>query len=232
MSRKRTRSSAATAVSDDYAVIGILIANGITLAVALAQGWTSLQLMWPFWIQSMIIGWFARERILKLSQFCTEGYRVNGRTVEPNAEAQRKAADSFLLQFGFMHALYFGFLLLITVLADAQGFLELTRGIEKRQVYVGLVTSADVLIYLGLGMSFWISHWLSHREHVEKDLSGKPNIGTLTLMPYARILPMHLCLIVGLPLGGAAVWLFVLLKTVADVIMHSVEHRVLQHTKV
>jgi len=36
---------------------------------------------------------------------------------------------------------------------------------------------------------------------------------------------------VTLALEGAAVWLFVLLKTGADVVMHKVEHRVLQQVR-
>lgn len=228
MTRDSTSSGAAANVAKDHALVAILITNVITLAVALAQGWSILQLMWPFWIQSMIIGWFARQRILKLNQFCTEGYLVDGKTVEPNEQTQRETASFFVMHFGFFHAMYLLFLLLFTLLADAQGFIEISRGSEKRQVYVGVFTSIDVLLYLGLGACFWISHWLSHREHVASDLSGKPNIGTLMFLPYARILPMHVCIIVGLPLAGAAVWLFVILKTAADLIMHTVEHRVLQ----
>jgi hypothetical protein len=63
---------------------------------------------------------------------------------------------------------------------------------------------------------------------VQADLRNNPNIGTLMFLPYARIIPMHLTIVLALPLGGGALWFFVLLKTAADVIMHKVEHRLLQ----
>ena len=34
------------------------------------------------------------------------------------------------------------------------------------------------------------SHRASHREHVAADLAGTPKLGTLMMLPYARIVPM------------------------------------------
>lgn len=45
--------------------------------------------------------------------------------------------------------------------------------------------------------------------------------------PYARIIPMHLTIIFG-PAFNLSLPLFLLLKTIADVIMHSVEYNVLR----
>ena len=45
--------------------------------------------------------------------------------------------------------------------------------------------------------------------------------------PYLRILPMHLTIIVGGAIGSAgtgALLFFLVLKTIADVIMHRIEH--------
>ena len=63
------------------------------------------------------------------------------------------------------------------------------------------------------------------------DLESCPNLGTLMFMPYARVIPMHLTIIFGTQIGDGAVWLFVLLKTGADVVMHKVEHHVLQRAR-
>ena len=69
----------------------------------------------------------------------------------------------------------------------------------------------------------------SHREHVASDLRHTRNIGTLMFIPYLRIIPMHLTIILGAVLGsGGGLLLFGALKTVADVVMHKVEHRMLQ----
>lgn len=51
----------------------------------------------------------------------------------------------------------------------------------------------------------------------------------MMFLPYVRVTPMHLAVGLGVMVGGAgAVWIFVLLKTGADVTMHWVEHRWLQ----
>jgi len=42
--------------------------------------------------------------------------------------------------------------------------------------------------------------------------------------PYARIIPMHLTIIFGMLLGKGAIVLFLTLKTLADMIMHVLEH--------
>jgi hypothetical protein len=51
---------------------------------------------------------------------------------------------------------------------------------------------------------------------------------------YGRIIPMHITIIVGGALGGdsaLSVLVFGALKTAADVLMHHVEHRVLQRQR-
>jgi hypothetical protein len=48
--------------------------------------------------------------------------------------------------------------------------------------------------------------------------------------PYVRIVPMHLTILLGATLGsGKGLLLFGVLKTLADVVMHVIEHRRLGH---
>jgi hypothetical protein len=213
----------------DDAVVGIVATNAVTLALAVWLEWSVLQLMWPFWMQSLIIGWYARRRILKLDGFCTDGLRINGRAVEPTPQTQRQIANFFALHFGFFHVVYLGFLVAFSTTADPAGLIAVadSSGTES-PVHVGHVSGIDFIAYAVLALCFWQSHRASHREHVRADLGNRPKLGTLMLLPYARILPMHLTMIIAIPLGGGAVWLFVLLKIAADVVMHKVEHRWLQ----
>jgi len=58
----------------------------------------------------------------------------------------------------------------------------------------------------------------------------KQNIGRVLFSPYARIIPMHLTILFGWIVFNAlgekvALVLFLILKTIADVIMHVREHR-------
>jgi hypothetical protein len=215
----------------DESLRGIFLANGITLAIALWQDWSVLHLLWPFWMQNLIIGWYARRRILQLTRFCTKGVRINDRAVEPTPETQRTTARFFALHYGFFHVGYLVFLLTFTLTADPQGFIEVTNEGTGRvsEVQIGRVHPLDFLFYAGLAWGFWRTHRASHREHVAADLGNTPNIGTLMFLPYARVIPMHLCIILAAALGGGgAIWFFMLLKTGADALMHVVEHRLLQ----
>jgi len=48
--------------------------------------WKVAWLLWPFWIQSVIIGVYARKRMLDLAQFSTEGFTSNERPVPENEQ--------------------------------------------------------------------------------------------------------------------------------------------------
>jgi hypothetical protein len=214
----------------DQSLKGILLINAITLVVALWQDWSVLQLMWPFWMQSMIIGWYARQRILKLTEFSTEGFKINNRAVDPTPKTQRFTANFFAFHYGFFHLGYLLFLITMTLTTDPGGYVAVTHEStgETSQMLIGHVHPLDFVIFVLLAWGFLKAHRASHNEHVEADLRNSPNIGTLMFLPYARIIPMHLTIVLALPLGGGALWFFVLLKTAADVIMHKVEHRLLQ----
>ena len=64
-----------------------------------------------------------------------------------------------------------------------------------------------------------------------KNKPQKRNIGELMFFPYARIIPMHLTIIFGgifLFSGIASTFVLILflgLKTVADLVMHFIEHK-------
>jgi hypothetical protein len=214
----------------DRALWGILLTNLATLGVALWQDWSVLQLMWPFWIQSLVIGWYARQRMLELTRFSTEGLRINSRAVEATPQTRQRVAGFFALHYGLFHLVYLFFLLALTLTSDAQGFIEVTNESTgaKSMVHIGKVQPLDFLIFAALAVGFVRSHGASHREHVQADLANSPKLGTLMMLPYARIIPMHLTIILAIPLGGGALWFFVLLKIAADLIMHRVEHRLLQ----
>ena len=216
-----------TAQPADHALKGIVLANAATLALALWQQWTLLELMWPYWVQSVTIGWFARQRMLKLREFSTEGLRMNDQPVAPTPRTQRRVANFFTLHYGMFHLVYLVFLVQFSTTADGAGFVTVHQDSGSSEVYVGHLHTLDYVAFALLSVGFWLSHRASHREHVAADLAGCPNLGTLMFLPYARIVPMHLTIILGVSLGDSALWLFALLKTAADVIMHKVEHRIL-----
>jgi hypothetical protein len=192
--------------------LALVVVNVATLAVALGLDWPVQALMWPYWIQSVVIGYYSRERILALGRFSTEGFTMNDRPASPTPATQRSVANFFALHYGFFH---FGYLMFLIKQTSAWRWW-------------------DVLGWLALGVSFAWNHRLSFQQNVAADRQGTPNIGTLMFLPYARILPMHFTIMLGTnaAVGGtSAVLIFGALKTVADVLMHYLEHRVLQRSR-
>lgn len=208
----------------DRAVWWILASNLLTLAMAWHQGWGLLGLLWPYFIQNLVIGWYSHRRIRALAAFSTAGLEISGQAVEPSAKIRDDIAGFFALHFGIFHLVYLIFLVVFTVLG-----LSGSGEHADFAARMGTVGAGDALLFAGLGLAFWISHGLSHREHVGADLARQPNVGTLMLLPYARVLPMHIVIIVGMAVPlGAGLMLFGLLKTAADIGAHRLEHRWLQ----
>lgn len=192
----------------DNAVLGIVLMNIIVIIGAWVSGDGLVMLMWPYWTQSVVIGFFNVRRIQKLQRFSTSGLKINGQSVDPTPATRRQTWVFFIIHYGMFHFVYMMFLSFFSQdgLPDWGGWW-----------------------FAATAIGFIVSHGQSHREHVDADLRGTPNIGTLMFVPYIRIIPMHLTIIFGMMLGdGIGVLLFGALKTVADVTMHKVEHHLLQ----
>jgi hypothetical protein len=184
--------------------VSLLAANALTLVLAVVQKWDLASLMGVYWAQSVTIGVFQVFKILGLRNFTTDGFTQGGRTVPATRASLRSAAGFFAIHFGFFHFVYLGFLL---------GPFHLASHIDR---YFGFAAAA-----------FFANHLFSYLRHREEDRRRRQNLGTVFFFPYARIVPMHLIIIGGAFLANntIAVVAFVLLKTVADLVMHGIEHR-------
>lgn len=198
--------------SDTGSALMIVFANAVTIAVALWQRWPLGLLLWTYWIQSVVIGWYSGRRILALRRFSTEG--TSGFTGRDDEEIKRNTVKFFAAHYGIFHLGYLFFLFIFQISGKAPEMAELT--------------GTDAAWILALGAMFALTHRASFKRNLESDMRGCPNIGTVMFLPYARVLPMHLTIIGGMQMGfTGAVLFFGLLKTAADVLMHVVEHRVL-----
>ena len=63
------------------------------------------------------------------------------------------------------------------------------------------LTSLDLLFMVVLAISFVFTHRASYARIMESDQRGRPNIGGVMFLPYLRIVPMHLTIILGLSSG-------------------------------
>jgi len=114
-------------------------------------------------------------------------------------------AGFFLIHYGGFHAGYFLFLYFP----------------EQPQTDIPVVGIAlCILIFL-------VNHAFSYWHNRKRDMNRKPNIGTLMFAPYVRIIPMHITIVFGSNYAESTgtLALFLVLKTIMDVIMHMVEHR-------
>lgn len=126
---------------------------------------------------------------------------MNGKPIPPTEKSKRQVASFFALHYGFFHFIY------ATFLVSMAGRVDIYR------------------VVLG-GIVFLVDHSFSFRYNKKRDAEKIRNIGRLMFFPYARVIPMHLIILIsGVFSSESALFLFLGLKTLADAVMHVVEHR-------
>jgi len=188
----------------DRSLTFLLLTNLATVVGTVLQGWNITDLLWIYWGQSVVIGYYNVHRIVDLDRIATDGFISNIRPVEPMCETQRCTAVCFALHYGLFHLVYGVFLL--TTFRIHPDF-----------------PVAGVLLCI---LAFWFTHRFSYRFNRERD-RAVPNIGSLMFFPYVRIIPMNLVILLGAPIAGdntLALVLILLLKTAVDVAVHVIEH--------
>jgi hypothetical protein len=149
-------------------------------------------------------------RMYKLKNFSTENFTSNGKPVSNTTQTAKSTAFFFLIHYGLFHFIYFFFIIMI--LFSIPG----ARG------------GFDSEIFLLSVLSYFISSIFALRYHIEADKEDKPNIGTLMFIPYLRVVPMHIFIMLGMGLfmskkeimGMDILEFFIILKTISDVLMH------------
>ena len=183
----------------------LVLSNIFTIVVAAMEQWNLSKLLWIYWGQSLVIGYFNWRKIRCLKEFSTEGLKINDQQVPATKVTQRQIANFFAVHYGFFHVGYFIFLF-----------------IEKADLSQIEIFSAGTCLAV-----FIFNHWFSFKQNLDTFIGRKPNIGNVMFFPYARILPMHLTILIGAYLeehSTGTVILFLGLKTFADLTMHLMEH--------
>lgn len=193
--------------ADDRSASLLIFSNLIIIVLAVVQRWQLIELLWVYWLQNIIIGFFNWRRMLNLKEFSTENLKSNGLQPPPTRKTKRSMARFFLFHYGFFHAAYLFFLLQFINDIPTQVMLHGTIGLTI----------------------FFFNHSFSYRYNRELDDASLPNIGNIMFLPYLRIIPMHLVIWFAAAMGIRSLWsliLFLLLKTTADVLMHLIEHAI------
>ena len=206
----------ASKIKKNQSLYLLCFANLLTVFFALQQNWSILDILFIYWSQSVIIGFFNFFKILSLKNYSVKGFKMNGRTPPANRATKIQVALFFSFHYGFFH---FGYLI----------FLLSFLGGDPRSAL------GDSIPYILLAiLTFFINHLISFWTS-RSELEDGRNIGTLMFRPYARIIPMHLIIIIfGAVLSSGNIsatkyffilLVFLFLKTIADVMMHLSEHK-------
>ena len=156
-----------------------------------------------FWVQSVLIGIFNFLDMLTLKNFTETNLKINGKpAAATSSDSAGCMAWFFALHYGLFHLVYFFFL---ATLIDI-------KKIDWQFVQISFFAM------LAASITNFIQNKIRNRT---QDVS----VSAMFFMPYARILPMHLTILLPKFFGISAPILFLTLKTLADVIMHVIYQR-------
>lgn len=187
----------------DATTISLLLTNIISLIIAIIGKLSIGTIMLLYTFQSIIIGFFHFIRILSLKKFTTEGVKINNIPAEANRKTKISLAFFFLFHYGFFHLFY------VLIIIKTLGF-----------------DTLKITILIPTIILFFINHLFSFYKHLKEDRETTKNIGHIMMFPYVRIIPMHLVIVVGglVAKNIMGLALFIILKTMMDIISHNLEH--------
>lgn len=149
-----------------------------------------------FWIQSFFIGVFTVLGILTFNNRVENSFTVN----DDPGNKPGCAAAFFTLHYGIFHFVYLIFIVVSLV--------------DIHHLQWSFIKLSFWAIFAGCVMQYF--------QDKNRNRSQPVNIGTMFFMPYARIIPMHLAILSPQFLHIKAPLIFLLLKIVADIVMHVV----------
>jgi hypothetical protein len=208
----------------DSSLAALLVANIITIVLAVLENWDLATVLFIYWAQSIIIGLFAVITILSADS-ATLAAEMNRSATESPAKKpawntrgimlyKGVMAGFFCLHYGLFHWGYFAFIV--------EGSL------------FGPVNFAAGGVWAACGI-FFCNHLYSFLYNRGKERQDVQSLNAAFFRPYNRIIPMHLTIIFGsivvLILGLLGITtvlpvlvLFLVLKTYLDVRMHVRKH--------
>jgi hypothetical protein len=207
--------------SHNAAMVSIAGTNALTLLAALWQGWGAVHLMWVYLLQSLVLGWYLRLRILQLRDFCGEEMLVNGRIMTPTPENIREIANTCT---GII-AVFNGFLLLVLLgLTFASSDVSNpASGTVAGPAQAALINAWDWLGIVALAVALGIGQWRIHQDEVATDRRRRLKLKALLALPIVRVVPPHFAVLLMINSPELGAWAFVALKTLVDLVTYTIE---------
>lgn len=198
-------------------------ANAIAFGAYVFGGGSILEVLWIYWLQSVIIGIVNFRRIM--NTHLKGGLKINGATLisDPGDYAPTKlgnfmVAMFFAFHYGIFHLVYMFFLFSFSL--DFQSYIS-TLGANEAMIN----TSVNIFVVALCALVFWLHHnfsYIAERQYVARHTEAAPTLSEIMKRPYYRIFPMHIIIVLGPFLAAimGAIYLlpaFIILKTIADV---------------
>lgn len=198
----------------------LIAVNVYTIGVAVYAQWSVVSVLFVYWCQNLIVGFFVTAKLLAWPNIVFAG--ESGTENMPEAAAKRRKVRSFVAMFVALHALMAFFAV---------------------QVIDVAALDAPMLRYV-IGL-FAINHALSFVLNYRQDTATPTTGGRVMLEGIIRLVPLWLLPAVGflLYLPASAIWtiaggegnvlsrawpvvvvLFMVLKTFAEVLAHLASH--------
>lgn len=151
--------------------------------------------IWIYWFQSVIIGLFNFLELLTVKNFDDSDFKIDNKPMQKGGSGC--AAYFFLFHYGFFHLVYFIFL----------------------ATKLGLQSALTKVVFLGV-LFFLVESFVSflYRKRIEQ--TRTINYGVLFFLPYLRIIPMHIFILIPVFLGIGGSMLFLILKFIADILTY------------
>ena len=153
-------------------------------------------LIWLYWSQSVLLGVFNFLDILTVRKVKPESVVINGR---PGSLQKTPSAFFFLVHYGFFHLVYLFFISSMKPTGPFQ--------LEFFKYFFFAFLAGQIITFV------------QHKIQQRKTLT---NIGAMFFIPYLRIIPMHLTILLPALLHFGDMGIFLILKALADVAMYIV----------
>lgn len=197
-----------------FSTWSLIFSNLAVIFFAVIDKLSALDVLWIYWTQSVIIGLFNFVKMLSLKQFSTKGLKQNKREMPATKAVKISTAIFFLFHYGFFHFIYSVFLGAFSSMGFA----------GNRGVSTEFILLSGIIFLINYGIEF-----INEKKRLDEET---PNLGTIMFAPYARIIPMHLTIILGGFIGTmgsifsadtnlAVIILLMGIKTFVDLVTHA-----------
>lgn len=185
----------------DQSFWSLLIINVAILVYYLQYNTGFKTLVWIYWAQSVLIGFFTFLQLVTIKNMVPGSMTMNDKPLTDDGKGRGCMAGFFAVHYGFFHLGYFIFIFTITDLKEAFDW-------RLFQFSVG---------------AFALDQLWNFIRYKQWEKTHHPSGGVIFFLPYARIIPMHLTILLPKFFGFIPqMGLFLVLKMFADLLMHVV----------